>query len=484
MGVEPRGRADSGTDCSGTGTSTSTRSRSSDNPRKISRGPAICRHEREKGPGVLADGMAEEIINLLARVPDLRVPARTSSFYFKGKSEDIPTIAKRLMVAHVLEGSVRRSGNHLRVTTQLVRADNGYHLWSETYDRDLRDVFKMQDEIANAVVQALQITLMGGPISRQTGGTQNLDAYLFFLRAKNEALRNSNASLQAAHGDLDRAIALDPKFGLAWAWLAYYTGQSTDAGQLPSREGWERTRQLAQHALQLSPDLIDAHTVLQYLHRAYDWDWAASEAEGRQALALDPTNPEALIFAGALSYTLGRSADAERQLRLALNRDPFYAYANWHLATALYLAGRFSEAEAYYRKVLELAPDFLWGHIYLGKTLLAEGKPDLALAAVQQEQDEQTRLLVLPIVLQAAGRKAEADEALRQLITKYADTSAYYVAMNYAYRDDRDHAIEWLERAYQSKDSGLVEIVGDPSFRNLAGDPRYKAFLRKMNLPV
>ena len=431
----------------------------------------------------LADGMAEEIINLLTKVPDLLVPARTSSFYFKGKETKIPEIARELGVAHVLEGSIRRSGDQLRVTAQLVRADNGYHLWSETYDRELRDVFEVQDDIAIAVVQALQIRLAGGELSRQKGGTQNLEAYQLYLRAMSAVNQNTKKSLDAAGVHLEQAIKLDPAYGMAWYALATVVSMKTDNLWLAPTEGWERVRQLAQHALQLSPDLAEANARLQWAYMSLDWDWPAAEAEGRRALAVDPMNPSALMAAGRLSATLGRWDDSERQLRAALIRDPLNTYLIWNLGFAYYRAGRFEESEGLYRKLLELEPRFLWTRSYLGKTLLAQGKPDAALAMVQQEADEATRLWFLPVVLQAAGRQAEADEALQAQIVQWADTGAFFVAMTYAYRGDHDRALEWLERAYQQKDASLDEIVGEPLFKNLADDPRYKAFLRKMKLP-
>jgi TolB-like protein/Tfp pilus assembly protein PilF len=437
----------------------------------------------KKDQEYFADGMAEELIDMLTKVQDLRVPARTSSFYFKGKSEDIPTIARRLMVAHVLEGSVRKYGNHLRVTAQLVRADSGYHLWSQTYDRDLDDVFKVQDEIANAVVQALQISLMGGPLTRREGGTQNLEAYQLLLRAKNGANHGTKESLETAREQAERAIKLDPDFALAQALLGSIIIDITQIRALPVRDGVERARQLAQHALQITPDLVFAHLVLGYIHRTYDLDWEAAQTEVRQALEIDPVNSDVLTVAGQVSATLGHWDDAERQLRAALVRDPLNTTVQWTLAKTMYRTGRFAAAEAAYRKLIEFEPKGDSVHAYLGKTLLAEGKAEAALAMVQQESLEGDRLDILPIVLQVAGRQADADAALKLLAAKFADSDAYYVAMNYAYRDDHDLALQWLERAYKQKDIGFVEIVGEPLFKNLAADPRYKAFLRKMNLP-
>jgi adenylate cyclase len=437
----------------------------------------------KKDQEYFADGMTEEIINLLARVPDLRVPARTSSFYFRGKSTKVPDIARELGVAHILEGSIRRSGNQIRVTAQLARADNGFHLWSQTYDRDLHDVFKVQDEIANAVVQALQISLMGGPLTRQKGGTQNLEAYLLYLRSDKELFAFSATAVKEARKHTEQAIKLDPDFILAWTQLGSINVNLAQLRELPMRDGYERARQLGQHALQVSPDLTDAHLLLGYIHRTYDWDWAAAQSEARQGLALDPKDWLALELNGQVAASIGDWDGAERYFRQVLVDDPLNAQPHWDLGTTLYRAGRFAAAETEYRKLLELVPDYAWARGYLAKTLLAEGKPEAALAMAQQEGDEANRLDILPIVLQAAGRHAEADEALKALATKYAGSDAYYVAMNYAYRDDHDLALHWLERAYQQKDTGFVEIVGESLFKNLANDPRYKAFLRKMNLP-
>jgi adenylate cyclase len=228
-----------------------------------------------------------------------------------------------------------------------------------------------------------------------------------------------------------------------------------------------------------------AHAQLQYVYLAFDWNWAAAETEGQRALAIAATDPEVLNIAGILSYTLGRWDDAERQIRAALVRDPLDTYAMWNLGFTYYGAGRFSDSVRIYRKLLEMEPGFPWGHNYLGLTLLAQGKADEALAVVQQQSNDGERLKLLPIMLQAVGRQAESDEALRAQIARWTNTGAFYVAMTYAYRGDHDHAIEWLERAYQQKDTWLATtIIGEHLFKSMADDPRYKAFLRKMNLPA
>jgi TolB-like protein/Flp pilus assembly protein TadD len=432
----------------------------------------------------MSDGMAEELLNLLAHVPDLKVIARTSSFAFKGKDADITEIARELNVAHVLEGSVRKSDNKIRVTAQLIRTADSTHLWSETYDRPLDDIFAVQDEIANSIAQALQIKLMGGNLSSREGGTQNLEAYQLYLRAVSANFQNTRSSLDAAGEYLEQAIKLDPDYGLAWSQLSEISVNKADQGLVNVTEGYERARRAAQRAAQLSPELAEARARLQYVHVAFDWDWVAAEADGRQALAITTTDPEVLNTAGVLSYVLGRWDNAERQIRAALVRDPLNTYAMWNLGFTYYGAGRFADSEGVYRKLLEIQPDFVWGHNYLGLTLLAQGKAEEALAVVQQQVDDGERLKLLPIVLRAAGRPAESDEALNAQIARWANTGAFYVAMSYAHRGDHDNAIQWLERAYQQKDTWLATtITGEQLFKGMANDPRYKAFLRKLNLP-
>jgi tetratricopeptide (TPR) repeat protein len=387
-------------------------------------------------------------------------------------------------MAHVLEGSVRKSGDTVRITAQLVRTSDSTHLWSESYDRPLDDIFAVQDEIADAIVQALQIRMAGGELGRRRGGTQNLEAYQLYHRGIGAVNQNSKSSLGAAAEYFQAAIDLDANYGLAWTGLANTILVQTDSGYFDATAGYERARQLAQHALQLSPDSVEAHYPIQYVYRTLDWDWPAAEAEGQRALAKDPTNPDVLQISALVSATLGRWDDAEQQLLTALSRDPLHVYAVWSLGTTYYLSGRFGEAETTFRKLLEREPDFLWTRSYVGRTLLALGKPEAALAIVQEDVDEGTRLWMLPIVLQAVGRDTEADEALQAQIEHWADTSAYSVARTYAHRGDSDLAFEWLERAYRQRDAALVEIIGEPLFKNIADDPRFNVFLRKMNLPT
>lgn len=431
----------------------------------------------------MSDGIAEEILNLLAQVPDFKVIARTSSFSFKGKNVPIAEIAKQLNVSNVLEGSVRKSGNTLRITAQLIRAADSTHLWSSSYDRPLTDIFAVQTEIANAIVQALQIGLMGGKLTRREGGTENLEAYQLYLRAVAEYSRNSAESLKSAGELATKAVQLDPDFGMGWSALADVYMVSAENLYLPSSEAYEKARELAKRSLELSPNMSTPHATLAFMHLDHDWDWAKARSEVAQALAREPSNPYALHAAGRLAATLGQWGDAERHLRAAQVRDPLNPFAMFNLADTYYRAGRFADSESEFRKLLAMQPDFAWAHAYFTKTLVMQGKSAEALDVAEREAILSLQLASRSIALQAAGRKADADEPLQILLNDWSDSAAYYIAQVYAYRRENDRALEWLERAYRQKDVGLDEIVGEHLFNELSGDPRYKALLRRMNLP-
>ena len=452
-------------------------------PKSIAVLPFVDLSEK-KDQQYFADGMAEEIIDRLANVPDLRVPARTSSFYFQGKSATLADIALALGVANVLEGSVRTSGNRVRVIVQLVRADDGYQVWSQSYDRELRDIFEVQDEIAGAIASTLQISLAGGPLGRERGGTRNLDAYQLYLRAQSSVtVDSSEATIKAAQRMLRHAVKLDPNFGLAWTLLASMSVALVDNSDLSPAEGYKEARRLAMHAIDLSPGVAEPHAILAYLYRTQDWDWTAARTELRLALSVDPTDPVSLMLDGLLSMTLGEHEKAEHQLRAAVDRDPLFNYANFNLGNELYLQGKYSEAEAIFRRLLEISPRFKWTRPYLAKTLLAQGKSGAALDALQPMELDASKLDYLSVVLLANGRTPDAEAALQMLIAQHAATDASRIAMTYAYRNEKQLALQWLERAYAQRDAGLMEMVGEPLLKNISAEPRFHRILRAMNLP-
>ena len=437
----------------------------------------------KKDQEYFSDGLSEELIDMLTKVPDLRVPARTSSFYFKGKQVTIAEIAKALSVAHVLEGSVRKSGNTLRVTAQLIRVDNGYHMWSQTYDRTLDDVFKVQDEIAGAVVKALKASLLETATPR-SAPTSSVQAYTLYLQARKIWTGGTQADFGRASDYLKRAIDLDPKFAQAWATRAQIRMDAYLYGEETARYREVRADVLesAAEALRLDPNLSDAHLAMGRLLNELDWDWHASEIEFKRAIMLDPRNTLALRSASSQAVQMGRLDEALQYAQSAVTLDPLQA-ENYSAAGYAYWAlGSLQEAESFFRKALELNDTGPVYHYNVGLTLLAQGQASAALGLMRQETDPVFRQHGLILVFDALGRSRDADRELASFEKAYALSWAYPVVEAYAGRGDMERAFDWLDRAYGQHDVGLLVVKIDPLLKNLASDPRYKAFLRKMKL--
>ena len=429
----------------------------------------------------LGDGIAEELLNLLAQIPELRVAARTSSFAFKGKPTELTQIAHDLHVAHVLEGSVRKSGNKVRITAQLIRADSGYHLWSETYDRTLGDIFKLQDEISAAVVQALKVKILGAPLPRATPA--NLDAYNLYLQGRFAAGLHTKAGFTEGVGYLDQALKLDAGYEPAWTQLSIVYGDMAARGFMASEQALPRSREAVAKALELNPRSARAHVAMGYLHMNDDWDWAAADREISQAVELEPGSADVLHAAGSLDLVLGRVGDSVQKLRAALLRDPLRASSYSNLGVAYFADGRLTEAEQAFRKSIELRPLAGYTHNGLGLVLLWRHDLPGALAEMQKETDEMWRLEGEALVYTAMRRNAEADAALAELSAKYQKESPYVVATVYGYRGEVAPAFQWLDKALAERDSTLTSIKSDPLFEKVRGDPRYVALLEKLRLP-
>jgi adenylate cyclase len=437
----------------------------------------------KKDQEYMSDGIAEELLNVLAKIPELKVIARTSSFAFKGEKIEIAEIAAKLRVGHVLEGSVRTSGNKVRITAQLIRAADSTQLWSESYDRPLDDIFAVQDEIADAIVQALRVRLLGTGASAREGGTANLEAYQLYLQAVSAINLSTRESLQSAERLLKRAISLDPQFARAWSRLGWVAYDSSLTGDKPADEAYREARQSAERALQLNPQLADAHALLQVVLVQADKDWAAAETEGRKALALDPTNPQVLFSAGWFASIQRRYEEGERLYRKALDRDPLNFNLVDGIAENYYRTGRLADAAQILGAHIEREPRSAWSRAMLSRVQLVQGNVDVALATLRQEVDEGARIAYLPIMLQANGRQAEADAAMKELVAYWGDSCAICIARAYAYRGDKERALDWLDKAYSMHDSSIMNVIDEPLMKSLAGEPRYKAFLRE-NLKV
>src|SRR5262245_40943950 len=429
-----------------------------------------------------ADGLSEELLNLLAKLPELRVIGRTSSFQFKGRNEDLRVIGEKLNVAHILEGSVRKSGEKVRITAQLIKAADGSHLWSETYDRTLDDIFVVQDDIAGEVVKALKLTLLGTALTTRAK-PQDSEAYNLALQGRFFVERRGQKDLERAVEYYRQARERDPSYAPAWAGLAQAYARQADSGFAPPADGYGRAREAAKKALALDPQFVDAHLAMGWIYQNYDWDWAGADASFRRALDLEPSNAQALRLASFPAATLGNWSEAIDLASKAVEHDPLRPASYNNLSITLLAVNRDAAAEAAIRKALELDPGGASWHHGIGRALLLQGKTDAALLEMQQETEELWRLSGSPLVFHALGRRGESDAALAALKGKYGDVAAFQIAQVHAYRGEADLAFEWLERAYAQRDAGLVDIKGDRFLRGLAGDPRYKAFLRKLRLP-
>ncbi|MGH9492554.1 MAG: protein kinase domain-containing protein [Terriglobales bacterium] len=438
----------------------------------------------EKNQEYFSDGLAEELLNDLAKTPGLKVAGRTSSFQFKGKNEDFRVIGEKLNVATVLEGSVRKEGKRVRITAQLVQASDGFHLWSETYDRDLDDIFAVQDDIARSVAGSLKVALLGDKKTAPSGQSKNVEAYNAYLQGQYFHDRRSKENLEKAVDYFQQAIKLDPGYAPAWVGLARAQARQAGGGYAPAEEGYQKAREATERALALDPNLAEAHAAMGSIKTVYDWDWVGADASFRRALALEPGNALAVASAAGLAFTLGHFQEALALDRQAVQLDPLSPPVHYSLAIHALYAGRLEEAVAALKKGRELNPERPAAHVLLGRVYLAQSRPQEALAEMEREKETVWRLYGLTLAYHALGRKKESDAALAELIASPQGPWAFQIAEAYAFRGEAGRAFEWLDRAYAQRDVGLAFIKGDPLLKSLERDPRYAAFLKKMRLPA
>jgi TolB-like protein/Flp pilus assembly protein TadD len=434
----------------------------------------------KKDQEYFADGMAEEIIDLLVKVPELKVISRTSSFQFKGKTEDLRSIATLLGVAYVLEGSVRKSGDRLRVTAQLIDSRDGTQLFSQTYDRDLSDVLKMQDEIAIALVRALQIEVSArGIVSRPA--LRNREAYTVYLQGRHAIDGTNQQSFEKALRDFQRALDLDPSFADAAAGIGAAYFNLGLFGFMPPNVAYEKSRQAADLALKLDPNLAYAHATLGSIHDRYDGNLADADRELKLARALAPNDAAVLFQSSGVLGHMGRSDDALKFLNASMERNPLFPGTHLTLGIGQLGAGRLSEAETSLRRVLELDSSHAYVHYLLGNVLLARRQPEAALAEYSKESVEAVRIGGSAMAYFAMGRKSDSDASLAQMVASMTD-HPFAIAEVYAFRGETDEAFKWLDRALVRKDPGFV-LLRNPAFKKLEDDARYKRFLPKTQLP-
>ncbi|HET7063542.1 MAG TPA: tetratricopeptide repeat protein [Rudaea sp.] len=432
-----------------------------------------------------SDGLSEELLNLLAQVPQLRVIARTSSFAFKGKEVGVAEIAKTLNVAHVLEGSVRKSGDTLRITAQLIRTADSSHLWSETYDRRLTDVFKVQDEIAGAVVAQLKVKLLPAQQVTNPHRTSNTEAYNQYLLGNQLYNRNTVEGYRLGVAAYEKAVALDPGYAAAYAGLAYAELYSADyaASADEMAAGRQRAQVAIDKSIALAPDLADGYAVRGWLRSRVTWDWSGGQADFEKALALEPGNATAQRQYGLLLLDLGRVTEAIAAARKAIELDPLSAAAWTNLGSA-YLVdpSGYRQAREALERALAINPESSFAKNNLVTLELLEGHAQQALS-VARTAGEVWNQIGVAVAEHTLGHARESQLALDELIAKYAHDWAYQVAEVYAWRGEPDKAFEWLERAYKQHDAGLSVIKVDPLLKSLWTDARFAAMLKKVGLP-
>jgi serine/threonine-protein kinase len=431
-----------------------------------------------------SDGLSEELIAALGQIKELKVIGRSSSFRFKDKKEEPKTIGEKLGVSTLLDGTVRKQGDRVRIVAELVNAADGIQLWTRTFDRELKDIFAVQEEIARAVAESLKVTFLGSqdrPAQRR--GPSNVEAHNAYLQGHFHFQRRNLEDYRKAVGYFDQAIRLDPDYALAyterseaWSFIGDLTGQHEPA--------WSNARNDAEKAVAIAPDLAEARAALGWVRFFIDWKFTEGITALKRAKELSPANPTANdLLARSILY-LGRFDEAERQARQAVELDPLSVTAQGTLARVLFNAGKLDEADAAARKAAELQPASASSHRW--QTLIAADRGDdaTALREAQLEPDEGYRRFELALAQYVRGDRASADAALADLIANGRDNLAYQIAEVYAVRGDKDKAFEWLQISFDNHDTGTLTLLVDPLLRSLRDDVRYKNLLAKLGLPT
>jgi TolB-like protein/Flp pilus assembly protein TadD len=434
----------------------------------------------KKDQQYFSDGLSEELIDLLAQIPELKVTARTSSFSFRDRPVTVAEIGRALSVSNLLEGSVRKAGSTIRITAQLVRTDNGFHLWSATYDRDLKDVFKVQDDIARVVVDKLKVTLAGG-IPTTAARTENTEAHNLLLQGNFAVQSDTDAGTAEALKLYRRAIAVDAAYAPAWNGVGYAEFRRGSNGYEPIGDAYRIAEQSVRRAIELDPGLAGAYANLSTLQMT-KFEWKTSAETRARALQLDPGNWGALLDRAIQTLNTGSHVDAIAQMQEVLDRDPLNLLSRRYAARLFFYVGRLDEAERLLRQILAVNPNFSAAHYELGRILLVRGNTSAAISEFEAEANPSWRGFGLPLGYHAAHRKADADAALNNLLVKPAG-SEFQIAETYASFGDADKTFEWLNKAVTG-DPGIIWFRYDPLLARLSGDPRYPAILKRMNLPA
>jgi serine/threonine-protein kinase len=431
-----------------------------------------------------SDGLSEELIAALAQIRELKVIGRSSSFRFKDRREETKTIGEKLGVATLLEGTVRKQGDRVRIVAELINAADGIALWTRTFDRELKDIFAVQQEIAAAVATSLKVTLLGSDERPAThSATANTEAHNAYLLGHYHFQRRNLEDYRKSVTHFDEAIRLDPGYALAYterseAWTVI--GDLSGQGQT----AWPKARGDAERAVAMAPDLAEAHSALGWVRVFTEWKFAEGLKELRRAKELSPSNPTANDLLSRVLVYVGNLTEAEKLAREAIELDPLAFAPPFNLARTLWFAGKLDEADAAARKAAELQPGAASTHRYQVFVAIRRGDVEAALREAELEPDDSYRRFELALAHFARKDYAAADVALAELINKSRDIAAYQIAQVYAVRGETDKAFEWLQISFDTHDTGTLGLLVDPFFRDLRTDPRYKALVDKMNFPA
>ncbi len=446
----------------------------------------------QKDQEYFCDGMTEELINRLSNIKELKVPARTSAFTFKGKAEDIREIGRKLDVEKVLEGSIRKEGSQLRITVQLVNVSDSYHIWSETFDKELTKVFAIQDEIALTVVDKLKFTLLGDERAKLIKRpTENLEAYNLYLLGRFFYYKTTEEDLKKAIKYFEQAIAKDPGYALAYAGQATCYTVLCAIGFLAPKESYPKAKEAVIKALELDEELGEAHASLGYLKAVFDWDFAGAEHDFRRAIKLNPGGVDIYILYSIYLAFAARFDEAIAGFKHAVELDPASPQTYTYLGGfGYYMAGRCDEAIVQLKKALEMDPNSYLGQLFLTAIYASKGMYGEAIAqadrviSVWPTLEDAQILCFLGWVYAVSGRQEKARNVLNRMLDlrarRYVD--AYNIGEVYAGLGEKEKAFEWLGRAYEEHAGQLICIKVDPFLKNLRSDPRYKELLKKMKL--
>jgi TolB-like protein len=430
-----------------------------------------------------SDGLSEELIAALGQIRDLKVIGRSSSFRFKDRQEESKTIGEKLGVSTLLEGTVRKQGDRVRIVAELINAADGIELWTRTFDRELKDIFAVQQEIARAVAESLKVTLLGSNEKSAQMASSSVEAHNAYLQAHFHFQRRNVEDYRKAITYFDQAIQLDPNYALAyaeraeaWTMIGDLTGERATA--------YPKARSDAEKAVEIAPALAEAHAALGWVRFFGEWKFAEGLSELNRAKELSPANPTANDLLARVIVYLGRIDEAERQARQAVELDPLSVATQFNLARVLFIAGKLDEADAVGRKVAELQPSASSSHRWQVLVAVQRGDGETALREAQLEPDDGFRPFELALAQYVRGDRKAADAALAELVANSRNGLAYQIAEVYAVRGEIDKAFEWLQISFDNHDGGTLSLGVDPLLRGLRDDPRYKNLLAKLGLPA